>query len=126
MNLQPVYAVKERLEHTILAGTNLLPGGLPGSAARRRSWHRSRRASPVFARIDAGVKRLLQAPAEARASLLLDTLALVDAGALHPGPLPVWMGKPPRCRWAAAVRSAAAQPAAAAADRAEHHRLRPV
>ena len=78
MNLQPVYAVKERLEHTILAGTNLLPEDF---RLRRAADELAplAAASPVFARIDAGVKQLLSAPAEARVSLLLDTLALVDA-----------------------------------------------
>lgn len=78
MNLQPVYAVKERLEHTILAGTNLLPEDFRLRRAAEELAPLAA-ASPVFARIDAGVKQLLQAPAEARASLLLDTLALVDA-----------------------------------------------
>lgn len=85
-----------------------------------------RRASPVFARIDAGVKQLLQAPAEARASLLLDTLALVDAVLYtqavtgldgEASPLPVGGGQ------YVPLRHSQLQPAA---DRAEHHRLRPV
>ena len=42
-------------------------------------------ASPVFAKIAAGLDKLLAAPAEGRAGLLLDTLALVDAVAYTQG-----------------------------------------
>lgn len=78
MNLQPLYEVKSRLEYAAIAGTGLLAEdfrlkkaaeGLKPLAA----------ASPVFGKIDAGLDALLTAPAEARAGLLLDTLALVDA-----------------------------------------------
>ena len=78
MNLQPLYDVKERLESAALAGVSLLgedfrlqraAEGLKPLAA----------ASPVFGKIDAGLTRLLSAPPEQRAGLLLDVLALVDA-----------------------------------------------
>ena len=78
MNLQPLYDVKERLEQAAIAGTGLLAEdfrlrraeeGLKPLAA----------ASPVFGKIDAGLDRLLSAPAEERSGLLLDLLALADA-----------------------------------------------
>lgn len=78
MNLQPLYDVKERLEYAAVAGTGLLSEdfrlqraaeGLKPLAA----------ASQVFARVDQGVQALLTAPAEKRAGLLLDVLALADA-----------------------------------------------
>ncbi len=78
MNLQPLYDVKERLEYAAVAGVSLLgedfrlqraAEGLKPLAA----------ASPVFGKIDAGLTKLLDAPAERRPGLLLDVLALVDA-----------------------------------------------
>lgn len=78
MNLQPLYDVKERLEQAAIAGTGLLgedfrltraAEGLKPLAA----------ASPVFGKIDAGLSKLLSAPADTRSGLLLDILALVDA-----------------------------------------------
>lgn len=78
MNLQPLYDVKERLEYAAIAGVSLLgedfrlqraAEGLKPLAA----------ASPVFGKIDAGLSKLLSAPPEQRAGLLLDVLALVDA-----------------------------------------------
>ena len=78
MNLQPLYDVKERLEYAAIAGVSLLgedfrlqraAEGLKPLAA----------ASPVFGKIDAGLTKLLSAPAEQRAGLLLDVLALADA-----------------------------------------------
>ncbi len=78
MNLQPLYDVKERLEYAAIAGVSLLGEdfrlqraveGLKPLAA----------ASPVFAKIDAGLTKLLAAPPEQRPGLLLDVLALVDA-----------------------------------------------
>lgn len=78
MDLQPLYELKERLEHAAIAGTALLAEDF-----------RLRRAldalaplagaSAVFARISANVSALLEAPAEGRGKLLLDALALVDA-----------------------------------------------
>lgn len=78
MNLQPLYDVKERLEYAAIAGVSLLgedfrlqraAEGLKPLAA----------ASPVFGKIDGGLAKLLAAPPEQRAGLLLDVLALVDA-----------------------------------------------
>lgn len=78
MNLQPLYDVKERLEYAAIAGTGLLSEdfrlqraaeGLKPLAA----------ASRVFAQVDQGLQALLTAPAEKRAGLLLDVLALADA-----------------------------------------------
>lgn len=78
MDLQPLYDVKERLEYAAIAGVSLLGEdfrlqraleGLKPLAA----------ASPVFGKIDAGLTKLLAAPPEQRAGLLLDVLALVDA-----------------------------------------------
>ena len=78
MNLQPLYDVKERLEAAAIAGTGLL-----GEDFRLQRAAEGLKplagASPVFAKIDGGLAKLLSAPAEARSGLLLDTLALVDA-----------------------------------------------
>lgn len=78
MNLQPLYDVKERLEQAAIAGTGLL-----GEDFRLRRAAEALKplagASPVFGKIDAGLSKLLSAPAEARSGLLLDLLALVDA-----------------------------------------------
>ncbi|NBI09804.1 hypothetical protein D1641_07215 [Colidextribacter sp. OB.20] len=78
MNLQPLYDVKERLEAAAIAGTGLL-----GEDFRLQRAAEGLKplagASPVFAKIDGGLTKLLSAPAEARSGLLLDTLALVDA-----------------------------------------------
>lgn len=78
MNLQPLYDVKERLEAAAIAGTGLL-----GEDFRLRRAAEALKplaaASPVFGKIDAGLTKLLSAPPEERAGLLLDTLALVDA-----------------------------------------------
>ena len=78
MNLQPLYDVKERLEYAAIAGTGLL-----GEDFRLRRAADDLKplaaASPVFAKIDGGVQKLLSAPAEQKAGLLLDVLALVDA-----------------------------------------------
>lgn len=84
MNLQPLYDVKSRLEQAAIAGTGLLAEdfrlqraaeGLKPLAA----------ASPVFAKIDSGLQKLLSAPAEERGGQLLDLLALVDAVAYTQG-----------------------------------------
>lgn len=78
MNLQPLYDVKEQLEHAAVAGTGLL-----GEDFRLKRAVETLKplaaASPVFGKIDAGLTRLLSAPPEERSGLLLDTLALVDA-----------------------------------------------
>lgn len=78
MNLQPLYDVKERLEAAAIAGTGLL-----GEDFRLKRAAEALKplaaASPVFGKVDAGLTKLLSAPAEERAGLLLDTLALVDA-----------------------------------------------
>ena len=78
MNLQPLYDVKERLEQAAIAGTGLL-----GEDFRLRRAAEALKplaaASPVFGKIDAGLTKLLSAPAEERPGLLLDNLALVDA-----------------------------------------------
>ena len=78
MDLQPLYEVKERLERAAVAGTGLLgedfrlKRALEGLAPLAA-------ASPVFAKIHAGVEALLSAPPEQRGGALLDALALVDA-----------------------------------------------
>ncbi len=78
MNLQPLYDVKERLEYAAIAGVSLLgedfrlQRGLEGLKPLAA-------ASPVFGKIDGGLSKLLTAPPEQRAGLLLDVLALVDA-----------------------------------------------
>lgn len=78
MNLQPLYDVKERLEQAAIAGTGLL-----GEDFRLRRAAEALKplagASPVLGKIDAGLDKLMAAPAEARSGLLLDLLALVDA-----------------------------------------------
>lgn len=84
MNLTPFYELKERLEHTAIAGTSLIGedfrlcraiDGLTPLAS----------ASPVFAKIKAGAEELINAPAEERAARLLDLLGLVDAVAYTQG-----------------------------------------
>lgn len=78
MNLQPLYDLKERLEYAAIAGTGLMQEDF-----------RLRRAvdalaplagvNPVFAKISAAAKALLNAPQEERSKRLLDVLSLVDA-----------------------------------------------
>ena len=84
MNLQPLYDVKERLEQAAIAGAGLL-----GEDFRLQRAAESLKplagASPVFGKIDAGLSKLLSAPAAERAGLLLDLLALVDAVAYTQG-----------------------------------------
>lgn len=84
MNLQPLFGVKDRLEHCAVAGTGLLEedfrlrravDGLAPLAS----------ASPVFAKISTGLSGLLAASPEERGGLLLDVLALVDAVAYTQG-----------------------------------------
>lgn len=78
MNLQPLYDVKERLEAAAIAGTGLLAEDFRLKRAAE-ALNPLAAASPVFGKIDAGLTRLLSAPPEERAGLLLDTLALTDA-----------------------------------------------
>lgn len=78
MNLQPLYDVKGRLEYAAIAGTGLLSEDFRLKRAAENLKPLAA-ASPVFGKIDAGLAKLLSAPAEARSGLLLDTLALVDA-----------------------------------------------
>lgn len=78
MNIQALYDVKERLEYAAIAGTGLMQEDF-----------RLRRAvdalaplgsvNPVFAKICAAAKALLNAPQEERSTRLLDVLSLVDA-----------------------------------------------
>lgn len=78
MNLQVLYDLKQRLEHAAIAGTGLMQedfrlrravDALAPLAA----------ASPVFGKISAAAKALLDAPQEERSTRLLDVLSLVDA-----------------------------------------------
>ncbi len=84
MNLQPLYDVKERLEQAAIAGTGLLGEDFRLQRAAERLKPLAG-ASPVFGKIDAGLGRLLAAPAAARSGLLLDLLALVNAVAYTQG-----------------------------------------
>ncbi len=83
-NLQPLYDIKERLEHAAIAGTNLLSEDFRLTRAAEALTPLAK-ASPVFAKIDAGVRALLAAPPEGRSTALLDTLSLVDAVAYTQG-----------------------------------------
>ena len=78
MDLQPLYEVQERLEHAAAAGTGILNEDFRLRRAREGLAPLAA-ASPVFAKIDAGLETLLTAPAEKRGGALLDVLALVDA-----------------------------------------------
>lgn len=78
MNLQPLYELKERLEQAAMAGTGLLGEDFRLKRAAEAMAPLAA-ASPVFKKIDAGVKELLEAPKEERGGKLLDTLALIDA-----------------------------------------------
>ena len=84
MDMKPLYDVKERLEHAAIAGTGLL-----GEDFRLRRSAEAMAplaaASPVFAKISAGLEGLLAAPAEERGRRLLSLLALVDAVAYTQG-----------------------------------------
>ena len=78
MNLQALYDLKERLEHAAIAGTGLIHEDF--------RLHRAvdalaplAKANPVFAKISAGAKALLNAPEAERGARLLDVLSLVDA-----------------------------------------------
>ena len=83
-SLQPLYDVKERLEAAAMAGTSLIGEDFRLQRAAENLKPLAA-ASPVFAKIAAGLDKLLAAPAEGRAGLLLDTLALVDAVAYTQG-----------------------------------------
>ena len=83
-SLQPLYDVKERLEAATIAGTGLLGEDFRLQRAAE-AMKPLAAASPVFGKIAAGLDRLLSAPTEERAGLLLDTLALVDAVAYTQG-----------------------------------------
>lgn len=84
MDLQPLYDVKERLSYAAIAGTGLLDEDFRLKRAVE-ALSPLAAASPVFAKISAGVEVLLGAPAEKRGGLLLDALALVDAVAYTQG-----------------------------------------
>ena len=83
-SLQPLYAIKERLEYAAIAGTNLL-----GEDFRLRRAAEAVKllaaASPVFGKVSAGLDALLAAPVDQRPGLLLDVLSLVDAVAYTQG-----------------------------------------
>lgn len=78
MNLQPLYDVKSRLEQAAIAGVGLLGEDFRLQRAAE-ALKPLAAASPVFAKIDGGLAKLLTAPPERRPGLLLDVLALVDA-----------------------------------------------
>lgn len=78
MQLQPLYDMKERLESAAIAGVSLLSDDFRLKRALD-AFAPLAAASPVFAKINAGVAKLLAALADQRSGLLLDVLALVDA-----------------------------------------------
>ena len=78
MNLQPLFDLKDRLEHAAVAGTGLLDEDFRLKRARE-SLTPLAAASPVFGKITAGVDALFSTPQEKRGGALLDVLALVDA-----------------------------------------------
>ena len=78
MDLQPLYEVQERLEHAAVAGTGILNEDFRLKRAREGLAPLAA-ASPVFAKIGAGLDALLSAAPEKRGGALLDVLALVDA-----------------------------------------------
>ena len=84
MNLQPLYDVKARLEQAAIAGTGLLGEDFRLQRAAE-SLKPLAAASPVFGKIDGGLRALLSAPAGERSGRLLDLLALVDAVAYTQG-----------------------------------------
>lgn len=83
-SLQPLFDVKERLEYAAVAGTGLLGEDFRLQRAAENLKPLAA-ASPVFGKISAGLAKLLEAPAEERAGLLLDVLALADAVAYTQG-----------------------------------------
>ncbi len=84
MNLQPLYDVKSRLEQAAIAGTGLLAEDFRLQRAAEGIKPLAA-ASPVFAKIDNGLQKLLSASGEERSGQLLDLLALVDAVAYTQG-----------------------------------------
>lgn len=78
MNLQALYDLKERLEHSAIAGTGLLQEDFRLKRAVENLAPLAA-ASPVFAKISTSVNKLLEASAEERSKQLLDVLSLVDA-----------------------------------------------
>lgn len=78
MNLQALYDLKERLEHAAIAGTSLLQEDFRLRRAVEALTPLAN-ANPVFAKIGAGAKALLNAPENERSTTLLDVLSLVDA-----------------------------------------------
>ncbi len=82
--IQPLYDVKARLEAVAIAGTGLLEEDFRLRRAAENMKPLAA-ASPVFAKISAGLDKLLSAPAGERSGLLLDTLSLVDAVAYTQG-----------------------------------------
>ena len=78
VDLQPLYEVQQRLEHAAVAGTGILNEDFRLKRAREELAPLAA-ASPVFAKISAGLEALLAAPPEQRGGALLDVLALVDA-----------------------------------------------
>ncbi len=84
MNLQPLYDVKQRLEQAAIAGAGLLREDFRLQRAAEQLKPLAA-ASPVLGKLDAGLEKLLSAPAEERSGLLLDLLALTDAVAYTQG-----------------------------------------
>ncbi len=84
MDLQALYDLKERLEHTAIAGTGLLQEDFRLKRAVE-ALSPLAAASPVFGKIASAAQELLSAPAEGRGARLLDVLALVDAVAYTRG-----------------------------------------
>ena len=78
VELKPLFDVKERLEYAAVAGAALLGEDFRLQRAAEELKPLTG-ASPVLAKIDAGLAKLLSAPPEERPGLLLDVLALVDA-----------------------------------------------
>ena len=78
VELKPLFDVKERLEYAAVAGAALLGEDFRLQRAAEELKPLAG-ASPVLAKIDAGLAKLLSAPPEERPGLLLDVLALVDA-----------------------------------------------
>ena len=78
VELKPLFDVKERLEYAAVAGAALLGEDFRLQRAAEELKPLAG-ASPVVAKIDAGLAKLLSAPPEVRPGLLLDVLALVDA-----------------------------------------------
>ena len=78
MNLQALYDLKERLEYAAIAGTGLMQEDFRLSRAVEALAPLGG-VNPVFGKISAAAKALLNAPQEERGKRLLDVLSLVDA-----------------------------------------------